>query len=144
MKILWQALRAATVETLSVAVIVFLLFGVPTWSFQSAVVPSDRHAVWTWLKYLQGGLQRNLTAVPGSREGSRDYVEKRPDDGRATCRDTAAGSMNSPPWSSLPLALQAHVGDLQTPVSLAGSSSGSRPSTLDSFVAGAASVRLAL
>ena len=109
MKLLWQALRAATVDTLSVAVILLFLFGLPTLSFQSAVVPSHRHAVWTWLKYLHDGLQRNLTAVPESREGSRDCVEKRLEDGRATYRDTAAGSLSSPPRSSVPLASQTLV-----------------------------------
>ena len=34
MKLLWQALRAVTMETLGVLLVVWLFYGVPAWSYQ--------------------------------------------------------------------------------------------------------------
>lgn len=104
MKIVWQALRAATVDTLSIAVIVVTLFGLPMWGLQSAAVAPDRNGVWAWLKYLQDGLQRNRTAERSSGDEGGRYVEKQADGVRRSGEGTAGGSANAPPpWRVRPL-----------------------------------------
>jgi DNA segregation ATPase FtsK/SpoIIIE-like protein len=77
MRIFWQALRAATIETLGVALVVILVFGLPTWSLQQATqTNTSSDAVWDWFKALPHDLQRHFAADRPDNQ-RQQYVEQR-------------------------------------------------------------------
>ena len=77
MRILWQALRAATIETLGVAFVVVLVFGLPTWSLHQAANPdTPADAVWIWLESFPQALQRQFATIRPD-TGREQYVEQR-------------------------------------------------------------------
>jgi hypothetical protein len=74
MRIVLQALRAATIETLGVALVLCLLFGIPTWTLQQASGSASRATtVWTWLKSLPDELQ---SSVSQSGHQRREYTKE--------------------------------------------------------------------
>ena len=80
MKVLWQAIRAATIETLGVALVVVVLFGVPTWSLRGTgpdVPGSD--VVRGWLQSMRDGVQAGISALQPTGTARRHYVEERLD-----------------------------------------------------------------
>jgi hypothetical protein len=69
MRMLWQAIRAALIETLGIATVLWLLFILPTWGLQPSAETSPRGgAAWAWLKSvgetLHNGIQAGDTQVP--------------------------------------------------------------------------------
>ena len=111
MKLLWQALRAVTIETLGVVLVVWLFYGVPAWSYQwlmasrstvrsvstrqisggdgvprrpAVILGSERSAGMAWQR-------RNLplrpvvrNSNPTSRDANRLVAMERPDEHPAT------------------------------------------------------------
>ncbi|MFV1965607.1 MAG: hypothetical protein ACC628_09315 [Pirellulaceae bacterium] len=75
MRILWQAIRAATIETLGVVLLIVALFGVPTWTLteNSSIVPQEK-SVRMWLESLRDG--RHAVAKPEV-EARQRYAEQR-------------------------------------------------------------------
>ena len=77
MRILWQALRATTIESLGILLVVWLLFGAPTWAFQWAVDPSVGNvAVSTWFGSLQESIARTLASTDADEDRIRYADEK--------------------------------------------------------------------
>jgi hypothetical protein len=66
MRLLWQAVRAATIETLAIVTIIWLLFGLPAYSYQWAVTSSSPgRTVWTWKPLIENGkVQPIVVAQP--------------------------------------------------------------------------------
>jgi hypothetical protein len=64
MRLVLQALRAATIETLGVAFVVFLLFGIPAWSLQQVAEPTVNSKLdWSWAKSLHQGFKDSVSAL---------------------------------------------------------------------------------
>jgi hypothetical protein len=75
MRLLLQAIRAATIETLGVALVILVLFGVPTWALSgnsSSVRP--KASVRMWLESLRPA--RHAVAKPAI-EARQTYAEQR-------------------------------------------------------------------
>ena len=77
MRTFWRALRAATIETLGVVLVVILVFGLPTWSLQQAAdTPTNTAAIWNWLRELPQQVQQRLALMrPNTQQ--QTYAEER-------------------------------------------------------------------
>jgi len=78
MRIFCQAIRAATVETLGVVVVVILLFGVPAFSLQNsgATLPGQEFFE-TWLRSVGDRIQHTITSPGLPAAQRRHYAERR-------------------------------------------------------------------
>ncbi len=68
MRMIWQAIRAVTVEVMGVGVVIFLLFGAAGWTVESAGVEPRQQVdrAWKWLQettdHLTATVKPNMTA----------------------------------------------------------------------------------
>ncbi|MEO8498818.1 MAG: hypothetical protein ABI614_27470 [Planctomycetota bacterium] len=68
MRMIWQAIRAVTVEAIGVFAVIFLLFGAAGWTMESvAVQPTQEiNRAWTWMRAttneVTASIKPNLTA----------------------------------------------------------------------------------
>jgi hypothetical protein len=78
MRVFWQAIRAATIETLGVAFIIVVLFGVPTWTLadHSRILP-QRGNVGAWLEFVREKFQNRPAVAKPDIEARQRYAEQR-------------------------------------------------------------------
>ncbi|MCA9119459.1 MAG: hypothetical protein H6822_05530 [Planctomycetaceae bacterium] len=52
MRLIWQAIRAVTVEVMGVGAVIFMLFSAAGWTFESAGVQTKQEAgrAWAWIR----------------------------------------------------------------------------------------------
>lgn len=68
MRMIWQAIRAVTVEAMGVGAVIFLLFGAAGWTVESAGVEPRQQVdqAWKWLQettdHVTASIKPNLTA----------------------------------------------------------------------------------
>ncbi|MBC8354740.1 MAG: hypothetical protein H8E66_22400 [Planctomycetes bacterium] len=68
MRMIWQAIRAVTIEVMGVGAVIFLLFGAAGWTVESAAVQPKQEVdrAWNWLRETSddftASIQPNLTA----------------------------------------------------------------------------------
>lgn len=68
MRMIWQAIRAVTVEVMGVGAVLFMLFGAAGWTVESAGVETKQEAgrAWQWMHEtsdeVTASLKPNLTA----------------------------------------------------------------------------------
>lgn len=77
MKVLWQALRAVTLESLAVAAVVLLVFGLPSWhGMQGQDRSTAVERVTGWFKSVGESVKEHV-APPAANERRAAYTEQR-------------------------------------------------------------------
>lgn len=78
MRVLWQAIRAATVETLGVALVIVVLFGLPAWTLTEQTSGfSHTESFKTWIESLRDGFQNRAAVAKPEVEARQRYAERR-------------------------------------------------------------------
>ena len=68
MRMIWQAIRAVTVEVMGIGAVIFLLFGAAGWTLESAVAQPKQEVdrAWKWLQDTKEHVTTQFTHRPAA------------------------------------------------------------------------------